>query len=299
MIKKNSTYKIKTPLDEKVLNIINIVLLAIFSCMFLYPVLYVFSAAISNPYLVENGSVFLFPKGLNLNSLIAATKMDLFWRSYINAIYITGLGTVVNMLFTVTGAYALSKPELKFRKFWVVMVVVTMWFDPGMIPRYLNFRDFGLINSYTGVIVGFAVNTFNVIILKSFFESVPKSFEESARIDGANQFQVLLKIYIPLSMSAINTVTLFYAASRWNGYFWTLLLLTDEDKAPLQVFLKKLIVDRATVSEATQIITPDALTSPTTIIYAVIVMSLLPMLIAYPFVQRFFKKGVNIGGVKE
>ena len=298
-MKKRVYNKIKSPLDEKILNIVNIALLAVFSCMFLYPVIYVFSAAVSNPYLVENGSVFLFPKGFNLHSLIAATKMDLFWRSYGNAVYITAVGTIINMFFTVTGAYALSKQELKFRKFWIIMVVVTMWFDPGMIPRYLNFRDFGLINTYTSVLIGFAVNTFNVIILKSFFENVPKSFEESARIDGANQLQILLKIYIPLSMSAINTVTLFYAASRWNGYFWTLLLLTDEKKAPLQVFLKKLIVDRATVSEATQIITPDALSSPTTIIYAVIVMSLVPMLIAYPFVQKFFKKGVNIGGVKE
>lgn len=297
-MKKNNNI-IKTKLDERFFNIANVVLLAVFAILFLYPIVYVFSASVSNPYMVEMGEVFLFPKGFNLNSIIAASKLDLFWLSYLNTIYITLFGTIVSMIFTISGAYVLSKKELKFRRFLVVIVVVTMWFDPGMIPRYLNFRDLNMINRYSSVILGFAVNTFNVIILKSFFEAVPKALEESARIDGANQLQILFKIYMPLSSSAITTVSLFYAASRWNGYFWTMLLLTDERKSPLQVFLKKLIVDKSSASEATQILTSSDPTSPTTIIYAVIVLSVIPMLIAYPFIQRFFKKGVNIGAVKE
>lgn len=296
---KNNNNTIKAKLDERFFNIANVVLLAIFAVLFLYPIVYVFSASVSNPYMVEMGEVFLFPKGFNLNSIIAASKLDLFWLSYLNTIYITLFGTIVSMIFTISGAYVLSKKELKFRRFLVVIVVVTMWFDPGMIPRYLNFRDLNMINRYSSVILGFAVNTFNVIILKSFFEAVPKALEESARIDGANQLQILFKIYMPLSSSAITTVSLFYAASRWNGYFWTMLLLTDERKSPLQVFLKKLIVDKSSASEATQILTSSDPTSPTTIIYAVIVLSVIPMLIAYPFIQRFFKKGVNIGAVKE
>ena len=290
--------KIKVGMDEKIFYIANYILLTIFAIMFLYPIVYVFSAAVSNPYLVETGSVVLFPKGFNLNSFISAMHMEGIWRAYGNSIFITFFGTIVNMFFTLSGAYVLSKPELKFRKFFIMMVVVTMWFDPGMIPKYLNLRDLGLINSYAGVIFGFAVNTFNVIILKSFFEAIPKSLEESARIDGASQLQILTKIYLPLSKSAITTVSLFYAVSRWNGYFWTMILLTDDRKAPLQVFLKKLIVEKDMAGEAMQMITPDSLTSPQTIIYAVIALSLIPILIIYPFIQKFFKKGVTLGAVK-
>ena len=296
VIKNN---KIKLTLEDGVFDTINYILLGILGIMFLYPIVYVFSAAVSTPYQVETGQVVLFPKGFHLDSPVAAMNLDLFWISYLNTIIIVVGGTLVSMFFTILGAYVLSKENLKFRSFWIIMVVFTMWFDPGMIPRYLNFRDLGLINTYTSVLVGFAVNTFNVIILKSFFESVPKSLEESARIDGANQFQVLWNIYMPLSAAALTTVSLFYAVSRWNGYFWTMILLTDERKAPIQVFLKKLVVDRVALAETNALITPESLTSPTTIIYSVIVLSIIPMMILYPFVQGFFKKGVNIGAVKE
>ncbi|QNM15131.1 MULTISPECIES: carbohydrate ABC transporter permease [Fusobacterium] len=290
--------KIKVGTDEKIFYIVNYVLLAIFAVMFLYPIVYVFSAAVSNPYFVETGSVVLIPKGFNFNSFKSAMQLSGIWRAYGNSIFITVFGTIVSMFFTITGAYVLSKPELKFRKFLTFMVIVTMWFDPGMIPKYLNFRDLQMINSYSGIILGFAINTFNVIILKSFFEAVPKSLEESARIDGASQFQIMTKIYLPLSTSAITTVSLFYAVSRWNGYFWTMVLLTDDEKAPLQVFLKKLIVEKNMAGEASQMITPESLTSPQTVIYAVIALSLIPILMVYPFIQKFFRKGVTLGAVK-
>ena len=226
-------------------------------------------------------------------------NLEGIWLAYWNSIIITVFGTIVNMFFTVSGAYVLSKPDLKFKKFWMFLVIITMWFDPGRIPKYLNFRDLGMINSYTGIILGFAINTFNVIILKSFFEAIPKSLEESARIDGASQFQIMTKIYLPLSGSALTTVSLFYAVSRWNGYFWTMVLLIDDKKAPLQVFLKKLIIEKDMAGEASQMITMESLTSPQTVIYAVIALSLIPILTVYPFIQKFFKKGVTLGAVKE
>ena len=291
--------KIKRSKDEKIFDFINYSLLAIFGIMFIYPIIYVFSASVTKPYLLEIGEMYLLPKGISMASFKAAMNLDGIWLAYANSIFITVVGTAVSMFFTITGAYVLSKPELKFRKILTLMVVVTMWFDPGMIPRYLNFRDLGLINSYTSVIVGFAVNTFNVIILKSFFEAVPKSLEESARIDGATQWQIMTKIYLPLSTSALTTVSLFYAISRWNGYFWTMVLLTDDSIVPLQVFLKKLIVEKNMAGEAAQIITPESLTSPQSIIYAVIVLSIVPIMIIYPFIQKFFRKGVTLGAVKE
>lgn len=290
--------KIRVGIDEKIFDIVNYTLLTIFAIMFLYPIIYVFSAAISNPYLVEIGAVTFLPKGLSLSSIKAAMNLEGIWLAYWNSIIITVFGTIVNMFFTVSGAYVLSKPDLKFKKFWMFLVIITMWFDPGMIPKYLNFRDLGMINSYTGIILGFAINTFNVIILKSFFEAVPRSLEESARIDGASQFQIMTKIYLPLSGSALTTVSLFYAVSRWNGYFWTMVLLIDDKKAPLQVFLKKLIIEKDMAGEASQMITMESLTSPQTVIYAVIALSLIPILTVYPFIQKFFKKGVTLGAVK-
>ncbi|WP_068268034.1 carbohydrate ABC transporter permease [Caviibacter abscessus] len=290
--------KIKMSTDEKIFYTINYILLTVLAIMFIYPILFVFSASVSNPYLLEIGEVTFLPKGFNFNSFFAAVKISGIWRAYGNSVFITLVGTIVNMLFTVSGAYVLSKPELKYRKVIIMLVVMTLWFDPGLIPRYLNFRDLGLINTYTGLIIGFAVNTFNVIILKSFFESIPKSLEESAKIDGASQLKILTNIYLPLSTAALTTVSLFYAISRWNGYFWAMVLLTDDNKAPLQVFLKKLIVEKNTAGEAAQLILPESLTSPQSVIYAVIVLSIVPVLILYPFIQKFFRKGVTLGAVK-
>ena len=290
--------KIKKPFDEKAFQFINSLLLIVLAIMFLYPIVYVFSASLSKPMFVETGVVKLLPKGFSFDSLIAAAKMNGIWRAYGNTIFITVVGTFISLVLTILGAYVLSKPYLKYRKILTLFVIVTMWFDPGIIPRYLNFRDLGLINSYSAVLIGFAINTFNVIILRSFFESIPSSLEESAKIDGANEFQILKNIYLPLSKSALTTVGLFYAVSKWNGYFWTMILLTDESKAPLQVFLSRLIFQRNSAGEAAQIVTNSTTVSPLTTIYSVIVLSIIPMLILYPFIQKYFKKGVMVGAVK-
>lgn len=290
--------KIKKPFDEKAFQFINSLLLIVLAIMFLYPIVYVFSASLSKPMFVETGVVKLLSKGFSFDSLIAAAKMNGIWRAYGNTIFITVVGTFISLVLTILGAYVLSKPYLKYRKILTLFVIVTMWFDPGIIPRYLNFRDLGLINSYSAVLIGFAINTFNVIILRSFFESIPSSLEESAKIDGANEFQILKNIYLPLSKSALTTVGLFYAVSKWNGYFWTMILLTDESKAPLQVFLSRLIFQRNSAGEAAQIVTNSTTVSPLTTIYSVIVLSIIPMLILYPFIQKYFKKGVMVGAVK-
>lgn len=296
---KEKKNKIALGMDEKIFDFVNYTLLTVLGIIFIYPVLFVFSASVSNPYLLQIGDIFMFPKGFNIEAFKSAAKMEGIWLAYGNTIFITVAGTLTSMLFTVTGAYVLSKPYLKYRKFFLMAIVVTMWFDPGMIPRYLNFRSLGMVNSYSSIILGFALNTFNVIILKSFFESVPVSLEESAKIDGASQWQIMRKIYLPLSKAALTTVALFYAITKWNGYFWTMVLLVDDKKAPLQVFLKKMIVDKNMAGESAQMITRESLTSPETIIYAVIVISIVPILVMYPFIQKFFKKGVTLGAVKE
>lgn len=148
------------------------------------------------------------------------------------------------------------------------------------------------------MIISFGINVYNVVILKSFFEQLPGDFEEAAKIDGANTFTIFSKIYLPLSKAALATVTLFYMVSRWNGYFWASVLLTDDKMQPLQVVLKKLLIEQKSLVDAEVAITPDTPMAGVTVAYAIIVVAIIPMLVAYPFIQKYFKSGVTLGGVK-
>ena len=221
-----------------------------------------------------------------------------FWRSYGNTFIYTIGGTLTSLAFLIPGAYALSRPQLFGRRFWNLGVAFTMWFNAGLIPFFLNFRDLGLLDSYFGIIVGFAVNGFNLILLRNFFESVPSSFEEAARMDGANEFQVLTKVYVPLAKPAIVTITLFCIVSRWNGFFWAMVILQDQGKIPLQVYLRQVLSAMSDDEEfGANLLRQDF--SAETVLAAMIVCSIIPVLILYPFLQRYFTKGILLGGVKE
>ncbi len=276
------------------LNVLGVILIAIA----LYPIYYVFIASISRPYYVDNGAVMLRAIMPNLESYKEAFRTPYLWSSYGNSIFYTFFGVMVNMVFTTTMAYALSKARLKGRKFFTLLTVFTMWFSAGVIPLYMTFRDYGLLNSRTAILFGFALNTYNMVILKSFFEQVPSSLEEAAFIDGANDFRIFFQIYLPLSKPALATVGLFYAVNRWNGYFWPMNLLTDDSKVPLQVLLKKLLVDRTANEMESAIVTAASLSSSLTTIYALIIIAIIPMVIVYPFVQKYFKTGLTVGANK-
>lgn len=268
------------------------------SLVVLYPVFYVLIASLSKPLYVENGSVMFWVKHFTLESYRQAAAKPGIWTAYANTIFYTVAGVTVNMAFTTTMAYALSKKKLVCRKFFTLLAVFTMWFNAGIIPTYLNFRDFNLLNSRTAIILGFAINTYNMIIMKSFFEQVPFELEEAAFIDGADHFTIFFRIFMPLSKPALATVGLFYGVNRWNNYFWAMQLLNDDKKAPLQVMLKKMIVDRVANAADAAIVTHESLSSPTTVIYAVIIIAIVPMLLVFPFVQKYFKTGLTVGGVK-
>ena len=283
---------------ERIFNVGMAVLGILISVVALYPIYYVLIASFSRPLYVENGSVMFAIKRFTLESYRQAAAKPGIWMAYANTIFYTVAGVAVNMAFTTTMAYALSKKKLVFRKFFTLLTIFTMWFNAGIIPTYLNFRAFGLLDTRTAIILGFAVNTYNLIIMKSFFEQVPYELEEAAFIDGANHFTVFFKIYLPLSKPALATVGLFYAVNRWNGYFWPMQLLNDETKVPLQVHLKKMIVDRVANAADAALVTPDSLSSPTTVIYAMIIIAIIPMLVVFPFVQKYFKTGLTVGGVK-
>ena len=294
---KNAGIKIQSK-SEKIfdaaLNVFGVILVAII----LYPIYYVFIASISRPLPVENGSVILAPVGVTLESYRQALKTPYLGTALLNSLYYTFGGVLVNMVFSTTMAYALSKKRLVGRKIFTLFTVFTMWFSAGIIPLYMTFRDFHMLNTRSAILFGFAMNTYNMIILKSFFEQVPESLEEAAFIDGASDFRIFSQIYLPLSKPALATVGLFYAVNRWNGYFWPMNLLTDDSKVPLQVLLKKLLVDKVNNEMESAIITSASLSSQTTTIYALIIIAIIPMAIVYPFVQKYFKTGLTIGANK-
>ena len=222
----------------------------------------------------------------------------MFWISYKNTFIYTIGGTILSLIIIIPGAYALSRPQLVGRRFWNMLIAFTMWFNAGMIPFFLNMRDLGLLDSYIGIIIGFACNAFNIILLRNFFESLPSSFEEAARMDGANDFQVLWKVYVPLSKPAIATITLFCIVARWNGFFWAMILLRDEDKIPLQVYLRQTIIQLTNDDDFASSLL-EAAYSFETVSAAIMVCSIIPVLIFYPFIQKYFNKGIMMGGVKE
>lgn len=278
--------------------IANMVLVGIFTLSTLYPFIYIGAVSLSSGFAARAGTVVLSPIDLTFAAYYHVLSQPEFWRSYANTFIYTIGGTVMSLLIIIPGAYALSRPQLKGRRFFNFFIAFTMWFNAGMIPFFLNMRDLGLLDSYLGIIIGFAVNAFNIILLRNFFEAIPPSFEEAARMDGANDFQVLWKVFVPLSKPAIATVTLFCIVSRWNGFFWAMVLLSSEDKIPLQVFLRHTIVTLSDDNEfaATLI---DAAYSVETVTAAIIVCSIIPILIIYPFAQKYFNKGILLGGVKE
>lgn len=283
---------------DRLFAIANMVLIGMFAISTLYPFIYIASLSMSSGFEARAGKVILAPVSFTLEAYQYVLSDPQFWISYKNTFIYTIGGTLTSLAFIIPGAYALSRPQLFGRRFWNLTVAFTMWFNAGLIPFFLNMRDLGLLDSYFGIIIGFAVNGFNIILLRNFFESVPQSFEEAARMDGANEFQILWKVYMPLSKPAIATITLFCIVSRWNGFFWAMVLLQDEDKIPLQVFLRHTI---ATLSDDQEFGTTliDAAYSFETVSAAIIVCSIIPVLIVYPFMQKYFEKGILLGGVKE
>lgn len=281
--------------SELIFKIFAITLVTVFSLLAFYPVLYAFSASISGKIAYEAGRVVLFPKDVNFQVYELIYKDKAMWISFINTIFYTLFGTAWSVVISALGAYALSKKHLLFRRQLNFLIVFTMWFSAGMVPLYLNYVNMGVANRW-GIIVAFGVQAFNIILLRSFFEAIPKEIEEAARIDGANEFQLLGYIFIPMSKAAIATVTLFYATSRWNGYFWSRILLTNPMELPVQVYMRILIENYQKMFDDMPVDLPY---SPDSYIFAVLVCSIIPILIIYPYIQRYFARGVNLGGVKE
>ncbi|MDG0810418.1 carbohydrate ABC transporter permease [Cohnella rhizosphaerae] len=224
---------------EKVFNVINVSFMLLLMVIMLYPLYYVVIAAFSDPLAVSTGEVTILPKGFAMDSFHRVATMDRIWTAYGNTVFYSVIGTVISLTLTVLGAYPLSKRKLPGRKLITFFVLVTLWFNAGIMPTYLNFQQLGLLDTRLGILLCFAIDTFLVILMRTFFENVPDSMEESAKMDGANDWTILSRIYLPLSGPAIATITMYYFVGRWNAFFWSMMLLKDQDKVPLQVLLKK------------------------------------------------------------
>ena len=295
--------KRKLEISELIFTILSYVLLTVFAVCCLYPFLYAVSAAISGKEAVEYGQIVLFPKDVQFDAFKMMFNNNLFWNAYSNTLFITFYGTLWAMGVAILGAYALSKKRLMFRKGFNFFLVFTMWFSAGIVPQYLNylatgkvFEAFGIMDDKWLVVITMGMAAMNIILLRNAFEGVPSEIEEAAIVDGATEMQVLGRVYLPMSKSTIATVALFFAISRWNGYFWARQMITNSYEQPLQVYIR-LQLEKYTDPE--QMTGWAANYASDSVIYALIVCSIIPILIIYPFIQKYFAKGVNMGGVKE
>ncbi len=295
--------KRKLEISELIFKVVSNLLLTVFAVCCLYPFLYAVSSAISGAQAVEYGQIVLLPKDIQFEAFKSMFYDNTFWNAYTNTLFITFYGTLWAMGVAILGGYALSKKRLLFRKTFNFFLVFTMWFSAGIIPQYrnyLNTQDFfhGIVitDDKWLVVIAMGMAGMNIILLRNAFEGVPSEIEEAAIVDGATEMQVLSRVYIPMSKSTIATVALFFAISRWNGYFWARQMITNSNEHPLQVFIRlklEQFQDPDQMSGWNEIYASDSA------IYALIVCAIIPILIIYPFIQKYFAKGVNMGGVKE
>ena len=295
--------KRKLEFTELLFKIISYVLLTVFALCCLYPFLYAISSSISGIDAVEKGEIVLLPKNVQFEAFSRMFNDNNFWNAYANTLFITFYGTLWAMGVAILGAYALSKKRLLFRKGINFFLVFTMWFSAGIVPQYINylntqkvFNSVGITDDKWLVVIAMGMAAMNIILLRNAFEGVPSEIEEAAIVDGASEFQVLANVYLPMSKSTIATVALLFGISRWNGYFWARRMMMNINEQPLQVFIRK---------QLEQFQDPDFMTgwnesyASDSVIYSLIVCSVIPILIIYPFIQKYFAKGVNMGGVKE
>lgn len=295
--------KRKLEISELIFKIISYTLLTVFALCCLYPFVYAVSAAVSGRDAVEYSQVVLFPKDIQFDAFKRMFNNNMFWNAYSNTLFLTLYGTLWAMFVAILGAYALSKKRLLFRRGFNFFLVFTMWFSAGLVPQYLNylatkdvFNSVGITDDKWLVVIAMGMAAMNIILLRNAFEGVPSEIEEASIVDGATEFQVLTQVYIPMSKSTIATVALFFAISRWNGYFWARQMISNQNEHPLQVFIRLQLeqyTDPEFMAGWNEVFASDSM------IYALIVCSIVPILVIYPFIQKYFAKGVNVGGVKE
>lgn len=296
--------KRKLETSELIFKVLAYFFLTIFALCCLYPFIYAVSSAISGRQYVENNQIILLPQAIQFDAFIEVFNDNAFWSSYANTLFLTFFGTIFSLFVAILGAYALSKTRLLFRKPLNFFLVFTMWFSAGVVPQFLNYTatqnimyDIGIMDDKWLVVIAMGMAAMNIILLRNAFEGIPKEIEEASIVDGATEMQVLTKVYLPMSKSTIATVGLFFGISRWNGYYWARTMMKNTNEWPLQVYIRNYLETYIWNSDADTIF--NTTYSENSIVYAMVVCSIIPILIIYPYIQKYFAKGVNMGGVKE
>ncbi len=297
---------IKESAGDKIFNAVNLILMTLFMMIVLYPLIYIVSASISNPDVVNRGKMWLLPKEITLEGYYRVFQDPEILRGYGNTIFYTVGGTLVNLFFTLTAAYALSKKHLHGRSFLMLLVTFTMYFSGGMIPTYLLMKSLKLLNTYFVLMIGGAVSTTNLIISRTFFiNGVPPDIEEAAFIDGCSPIKTFISVVLPLSKALIGVMALYYGVAHWNSWFSAMIYLTDRTKVPLQLILREILIENQMKAEmmssgayVDELLLDAQVKAASLVRYSVIIVSSLPVLIIYPFLQRYFDKGVMIGSIK-
>ena len=290
---------IKETFSDKVFNFFNVLLTILITLIVLYPLIYILSASFSDPMAVMNGEVLLIPVDFTFAGYQKVFQNEDIVTGYLNSIQYTIVGTAVNLVMTVLGAYPLSRKDFYGRNVLTAFFAFTMFFGGGMIPTYLVIQDLGLLNNFWVMILPGAVSVWSMVIVRTFFQSsIPDELREAAVIDGCSNTRLLMTIILPLSIPVLAVITMQYAVGHWNAYFNALIYITDREKYPLQMVLRELLMQSKmdemmdTDGAVTQQMLAESLK------YAVMVVASVPVLLLYPFLQRYFVKGVMVGAIK-
>ncbi|MBW8348533.1 carbohydrate ABC transporter permease [Bacillus sp. IITD106] len=291
--------------SDRIFDICNKLLVWFFIIIISFPLLYILSASISDPSYVNSGKMWLIPRDITFEGFKRVFESKDIWIGYRNTIFYTLLGTFINLAVTLPCAYALARANLVGKGIIMALLIFTMFFDGGMIPTYLLVRDLGMINTIWAMVIPNAASVWNIIVTMTFFKvTIPKGLEEAAEVDGASVFRIFFQIVLPLSAPIIAVMALFYGVGHWNSYFNALIYLSEKEIYPLQLFLRDILIQQEMTAELMiQGGNPEAIGEQAKIAsiikYAIMIVSAAPLLIIYPFLQKYFLKGVMIGSIKE
>lgn len=282
----------------KVFRVINFLIMLLVIVLTLYPFLYVLAESFSSEKYIMKGMVSIIPRGFTTETYHVVMKEKDFWIEYKNTILYTVLGTIISLFLTSILAYALSKKRLKGRSFFLAAAMFTMFFGGGIIPNYVVVKALGMRNTIWAIVIPGAISTYNMIIMKTFFEGLPNELEEAASVDGLNTYGIIWKIVLPLSKPIMATMALFYAVAMWNSWFPAFLYLDNKKLFPVTLYIRNIIAGTQTTAENSGSNSEALSQVAATIKSASIILSVLPILCVYPFVQKYFVTGVMIGSVK-
>ena len=293
--------KIRYSKSDLVFYIIVTIILSLFTLLVLFPLIYVVSASFSSPKDVAAGRVYLWPVNFSLEGYKAVFRYPDIWIGYRNTILYTIVGTVINVAITMIAAYPLTRKELPFRNFFTFLFTFTMFFGGGLIPSYINVKNLGMLDSMWALIVPGAMSVTNMIIARTFIQSnIPNELLEASQIDGCSYSRFFFQMVLPLSKAVLAVLALYYAVGHWNSYFNSLIYIMDKAKKPLQIFLRDILV--VNTIDSSMLIDPELMEAKQGIAdllkYSLIIVATVPILCFYPFIQKYFMKGVMIGSLK-